>query len=255
MRIGFCCAMLALSACHSAPERQPTAQASEAPEGIAAAASPTASAAASPTSAATRTFLDGPVIPRQKGTYAPADECARLPGAEDFRQALAAAVLAHDANTVASLATPTIRLGFGGDDGRERFRNQLAAPDGKLMGDLRTLLQLGCAVDARGGITIPWYFAQDFGDVDSYSAMLVTGVDVPLFAAPDAKSAVKQRLSWDLVTLTAALEPDRSFQQVTTANGAKGYIATDRLRSLLAPRLLATREGGVWRISALIAGD
>jgi hypothetical protein len=252
MRAGWCCAVLALAACNAAPDRQPAGQASEAARGIAAAA-PSAKPASN--AADVHALLDAAVIPRQQGTYPPADECARLPGAEDFRRALAAAVLAKDANAVASLALPTVRLGFGGDDGRERLRQQLSEGDGKLMAELAALLRLGCAADAEGGMTMPWYFAQDFGDVDSYSAMLVTGAEVPLFAAPDARSMVRQRLSWDLVTLAGGPAPGKPFQQVTAADGASGYVASEKLRSLLAYRLLAARQGGIWRISALVSGD
>ncbi|MBW8752569.1 MAG: hypothetical protein JF595_00210, partial [Sphingomonadales bacterium] len=195
------------------------------------------------------------VRPRQNGTYAPRDECGKLLGAEDFRRALAAAVLARDAAGVAALAQPDVRLGFGGDDGRERLRETLAEPGGELFRQLDALLRLGCAVDAQGGITMPWYFAQDFGDVDSYSAMLVTAADVPLQAAAEADSPVKQRLSWELVTLDGGLEPDGPFQKVVTAAGARGYMPTGKLRSLLDYRLMAVRQGGAWKISALVAGD
>jgi hypothetical protein len=255
MRYCLCGLVLALAACGPAPDDKPASPASGAPAGIAAAASIAASGEAAIASSDAQALLDGLVTPRQKGAYPPADGCGRLPRAEAFRLALAKAVLAKDAGAIASLALPTVRLGFGGDDGRARFRQRLAASDGKLLADLREVLRLGCAANAQGGITMPWYFAQDMGQVDSYSAMLVTGVDVPLFAAADAKSAVKQRLSWELVTLDGGLRPDASFQQVATADGQKGYIASEQLRSLLALRVLATREGGQWRISAVVAGD
>jgi hypothetical protein len=255
MRRSICGLSLALAACGSTPRHDPAPQASETSAGIAAAASPAAQREAAIASSDAEALLSGLVTPRQKGTYPPADECARLPGAEDFRAALARAVLAKDADAVAALALPTVRLGFGGDDGRERFRQRLANPDGKLMADLRELLKLGCAADAQGGLTMPWYFAQDMGDADSYAAMLVTGVDIPLLPVADAKSAAQDRLSWELVTLDGGLQPDKAFQRVTTAGGHKGYIATDRLRSLLALRVLAVRKDGEWRISAVVAGD
>lgn len=250
MRRWTLCALLVLAACGKSPDRAPAEQGGEATGTPAARPAGTSSA-----SAGAQALLDGLVVPRQRGPLAPHDDCGALPGATEFRRALAAAVLAKDADAIAAMALPTVRLGFGGDDGRKRLRARLAENGGALIGELAALLRLGCAADARGGITIPWYFAQDYGDVDSYSAMLVTGVDVPLRAAADPGSAVRQRLSWELVTLDGGLSPGKPFQQVTTPGGARGFVATDSLRSLLAYRLLATREGGAWKIAALVAGD
>lgn len=241
------CGLLTLAACGKAADPAPTEQAAKP------AAASTASASA--VSADAQALLDGLVAPQQSGKYAPRDECGKLPGAGDFRRALAGAVLARDAGAVAGMAVPEVRLGFGGDDGRQRLRAKLGENGGELFREIEALLRLGCAADAQGGITMPWFFAQDYGDVDSYSAMLVTGADVPLLAAPDAGSAVTQKVGWDLVMLDKGLLPDQPFQQVTALGGAKGYVASDKLRSMLDYRLLATPEDGVWKISALVAGD
>jgi hypothetical protein len=77
---------------------------------------------------------------------------------------------------------------------------------------------------------------------------------VPLLPAPDAKSEPIKTISWDVVELMA-LKPDDPFQHVTTADGTKGYIATDKLRSLLDYRLLASRRNGKWSVVSLVAGD
>jgi hypothetical protein len=51
-------------------------------------------------------------------------------------------------------------------------------------------------------------------------------------------------------------DPKARYTRVTTQGaGAKGYIATSELRSLLARRLIAERKGGAWKISALVSGD
>ncbi len=199
--------------------------------------------------------LDQLSQPRQKGPYAPRDDCAKLPGAADFRRALARAVLAGDADALVTLASPDVKLGFAGDDGRERFLAQLQDPKGELMEEFRRLLPLGCAVDAEGDLSMPWYFSQDMGDIDGYAATIVTGEDVPLHTAADPASPVRQRISWDRVDLNAGLYPDRPFQQVDTPAGATGFMPTAKLRSLLDYRLIASREGGEWKIAAILAGD
>jgi hypothetical protein len=200
-------------------------------------------------------LLDQLSRPQAKGKYAPRDDCAKVPGLAEFRHKLAEAVLNNDAAGVAALASKDVKLGFAGDDGSERFLAQLKDPKGELMAEIKRLLPLGCSVDTDGNMTAPWYFAQDMGDIDGYAATIVTGEDVPLYEKADAKSAVKQRISWDVVLLNDGLYPERPFQLVEAPGGAKGYMPTDKLRSLLDYRLLAVRENGQWKISAILAGD
>jgi hypothetical protein len=240
--------VLALAACDASPDEGAAAGASDMPS------RPAATAAPAPDGGAAA-LLDGLIRPQQKGRYAPRDDCGQEPGAAEFRRKLAEAAAKGDAEAVAALASPVVKLGFGGDDGLARMLERLKAPGGELMQELRRLLSLGCAVNPQGGLTMPWYFAQDMGDIDSYAAMLVTGEDIPLHAAADAASAVTRRISWDVVELSDGLHPEREFQAVETADGIRGYLPTAKLRSLLDYRLLANREGEGWKISAVLAGD
>src|SRR5512139_3196877 len=179
-----------------------------------AAASSSAKVAVRRPDPAASAMLDRLVEPRQAGRFAPRDECGRVPGAREFREALAAAVRAGDANAIAALAVPEVRLGFGGDDGRAQLRRQLAAKDGKLLGEFRKLLELGCAADGDNGLTMPWYFAQDMGAIDSSVAMLVAGQDVPVRSGPEISAPVLKTLSWDLAELVGESQPDNAFQQI-----------------------------------------
>ena len=242
-----------LAGCNSEPQPPQAPPSDDATVAATPAPVPTASDP-DPTKAASL-WLDAEVEPRQRGQWAPRDECGTIPGARAFRERLAAAVRARDAAAIADMASPDIRLGFGGQDGVKRFRERLAAPDGKLMNELAALLPLGCAGSDGGGITIPWYFQQELGDVDTYSAMLVTGVDVPLLAEARPGAAVRETLSWDLVALTGGLKPGAAYQAVKSTSGQAGFVATDQLRSLLAHRLLAVKMADGWRITALLAGD
>ena len=192
--------------------------------------------------------------PLAEGPFAPRDTCGELPGGDDFRARLADAVMARDANAFVALAAEDVKLDFGGGSGRAELKRRLTATDGLLWDELDRLLDLGCAANQQGGITIPWYFEQHIDKVDQARGMLVTGEKVPLRAAPDAKAKPLETLSWDVVTLTA-LKPDDPFQQVTTTGGTKGYIATDKLRSLLDYRLLASHRNGKWSVVSLVSGD
>jgi hypothetical protein len=191
--------------------------------------------------------------PLAKGKWAPRDECGAVEGATRFRERLAAAVKARDADALAALAADDIKLDFGGGEGTAELRARLDAPDYELWDELDKLMALGCAANEEGGITIPWYFAQDMGEIDPYTAWLVAGEDVPIYAARDGDRRIGA-LSWDLVEL-ADWDPEQPHQQVTLAGGETGFIATGKLRSLIDYRLLASSRNGRWRITTLIAGD
>jgi hypothetical protein len=192
--------------------------------------------------------------PLAEGPYAPRDTCGDLPGAEEFREKLAEAVMARDADAFVALAAEDVKLDFGGGTGRAELRKRLLSKDWMLWDALDQLLELGCAGNSQGGITLPWYFEQHIDKVDQASGMLVTGEKVPLLAAPDPKGKPLTTISWDVVELKA-FKPDDPFQQVATLDDKHGYIATDKLRSLLDYRLLAASRNGKWSIVSLVAGD
>lgn len=192
--------------------------------------------------------------PLAKGRFAPRDTCAKVEGADAFRSRLAAAIKARDANALVALAASDIKLDFGGGTGTEELRKRLGDPGRDLWTELDELMALGCSANDQGGITIPWYFDQDMGRIDATSGMLVTGVDVPVFSDPDPKSQQVAKISWDVVEI-ATLDPERDYQQVELANKAVGFIATDKLRSLIDYRLMASSRNGNWRITSLVAGD
>ena len=188
-----------------------------------------------------------------KGRYAPRDECDKLEGAAEFRQRLTETVQLRDADALAGLAAEDIKLDFGGGAGIAELRTRLSNEPYNLWQELEALLPLGCAVNEQGGMTIPWIFAQDLGAADPYSSMLVLGEDVPVLAAPRSSGERIGTISWDLVTV-ASLQ-DGAFQQVTLPGNRAGYIATDKLRSVIDYRLLASQRNGRWSMISLIAGD
>ena len=73
-----------------------------------------------------------------------------------------------------------------------------------------------------------------------------------LLAACDRNTAAA--ISWDVVRI-ATLKPDDDFQRVEAKDGTSGYVATDKLRSLIDYRLLASSRNGRWRIVSLVSGD
>lgn len=189
-----------------------------------------------------------------EGPYAPRDTCGDLEGAAAFRRDLAAAVEARDADALAALAAEDVKLDFGGGAGRDELKKRLTAEDRELWQELGELLTLGCAANKQGGLTIPWYFDQTIQGVDPSRGMIVTGEKEPVLSSPEESAETVTTLSWDAVEI-AAPKPDEAYQKVETRAGEEGYIATDKLRSLIDYRLLAASRNGNWRIVSLVAGD
>lgn len=183
----------------------------------------------------------------------PRNACRDIAGAEEFRTALAAAVEARDADALIALADPNVKRDFGGGAGSAELRRRLS--ERNLWQELEDLIALGCGSNEAGGITLPWYFTQATPDVDAMMGMLVTGADVPMLSAPDAGAETVRSLSWDAVELLDGLTTGAEYQHVRLPGGASGFVATDKLRSLVDYRLLASEQNGKWRITALIAGD
>lgn len=197
---------------------------------------------------------DAESSPLAKGQWAPRDTCGAAEGATQFRERLAAAVEARDADALIALAADDIELDFGGGAGTAELRARLADEDRGLWEELDALMALGCSANDQGGITLPWIFDQDVGEEDPYTAFLVMGEDVPVYAGPGRDGGRRAAISWDLVEI-ASLNPQRPLQQVKLPDGTLGFIDMARLRSLIDYRLIASSRNGRWRITAFIAGD
>jgi hypothetical protein len=186
-------------------------------------------------------------------SYAPRDDCSAAPGWPAFRQSLAAAVRDKDADAMAALAAPDITLDYGGGSGTDELKKRLADPERQLWRELSGILPLGCAVE--GGLAaMPWVFWNVPDNIDSYSAMLVTGDDADLLDSPNGQA--QGNVGWFIVGIDPlAFKPGAKLTRVTLDNGEKGWVETARLRSLLDYRLIAEPKDGSWKITAFIAGD
>jgi hypothetical protein len=189
-----------------------------------------------------------------KGEWAPRDECRDIEGADQFRQQLADAVEARDADALVALADDGIDLDFGGGFGTAELRARLDGGNRDLWGELDELLQLGCATNEEGEIVLPWIFEQDYGDMDFFDAMLVIGEDVPVFEEESTASRRVETVSWDVLEM-APYEQGPRFMQVKLPDGKVGFVEQEHLRALADYRLFASRLKGRWRITAFIAGD
>ena len=192
--------------------------------------------------------------PFAKGEWAPRDECNAVEGAGEFRVRLAEAVRLRDADALVALAADDVMLDFGGGAGADELKSRLSDPQYKLWEELDELLQLGCAANEEGGITMPWLWAQDTGIDDPYVTLLVTGEDVEVKTQPRASAERLDVVSWDLVE-AESYNPDAAYQEIKVADGGTGFIDTEHLRSVIDYRLIASSRNGKWSITSFIAGD
>lgn len=192
--------------------------------------------------------------PLAEGRFAPKDTCTTVAGSDVFRRQLAATIEARDVDVLAALAAEDVKLDFGEGAGRAELRNRLNDETRGLWNELDALMTLGCSANKQGGITIPWFFDQDLGAADPFTAWLVTGEAVPVLAGPDRTAEPRTTVSWDMVEV-AAFDPEAAFQAVELADGTTGFIATDKLRSAVDYRLIASSRNGRWRVISFVAGD
>lgn len=193
-------------------------------------------------------------VPVSTGRFTPLETCNRLPGAATFRAALASAVRRRDAAALAALASPQVKLDFGEGSGTAELRRRLAGAEGrKLWRELDRILPLGCAAQ-QGNLAIPGIFARDFGDLDPFDIMVVTGARVPLFSATSARGRTLRLLSWVTVKPLSGDDLDKPYRRVQLGRQI-GYVAGGKLRSPLDYRMVVGRTRGQWKIDAFLAGD
>lgn len=190
-------------------------------------------------------------------TMPPRDECGAVEGADAFRMTLTTAVANRDEERLLALAAPDVLLDFGGGSGREMLRERLDGAE-NLWAELDELLVLGCAALDEGGLSLPYYFSQDFGDRDAFETYLVQGTRVPLYAASDGDRVVRY-LDWEIVALDRYPGGDPAAgirSEVALADGSRGFVDAATLRSLVDYRLFAMPgDDGRLRMTVLVAGD
>lgn len=203
---------------------------------------------------------EGVALPAQKlvGPYAPHDVCTGH-GQGEFLTALSKAVKARDSAALAELAAEDVKLDLGGGEGRAELVRRLDDENGFLWDDLTELLALGCASDGGAEMFIPYFWGHNIPG-DAFETYIVTGADIPLRAARGDDARVLARISWDRVVQAEGSEEALGYAKMRwtdpeNGEAVTGYIATDRLRSVIDRRLIAASRNGKWSIVSLVAGD
>lgn len=189
----------------------------------------------------------------------PRNACTAMAGADDFRMTLVTAVANRDPEMLQTVIDPDILLDFGGGSGWEEMRARLDAADYRLWDELDTVIRLGCDRAYQDSLVMPYYWGQDFGDMDAYGTYIVLGADVPMFATTERKRRIAG-LRWEAVEVigyfdTTQGDREAPLWEVQTRNGKRGFVDRTLLRALVDYRLIAEQRDGEWKITTFVAGD
>lgn len=186
----------------------------------------------------------------------PVDEAAADPEFFLFRARVQIALARRDTAEIMKIVAPGILNSFGGNGGREEFREhwRLENPEkSELWPTLATVLALGGRFMEDTMFYAPYPFGATSGD--GFETLVVLGSNVPVRAAADAASRVIDTVSFEEVTKWREKSATRGWEPVRTSRGRTGWMLQRHLRSPIDYRAGFVRRQGRWWLRALVAGD
>lgn len=192
----------------------------------------------------------------QRAPVLPVDEAVRDPEFFVFRARLQAALAAHDTSELMRIVSPDILNSFGGDGGRDEFREKwnIAEPEkSKVWVTLGMVLGLGGSFFTDSTFAAPYLVNRTPGD--GFEVLAVLGKKVFVRAGPSLTSTPIDTLSFETVTMWREKSSTNDWEPVRTARGRTGWVLTRYLRSPITYRAGFRRHGGRWWMSSLVAGD
>jgi hypothetical protein len=186
----------------------------------------------------------------------PVDQCAADASFAAFRRDLTAAIERRDSSHLLSIVSPEIEFSFGGDSGRAQFARawELESPRiSALWGELSAALRLGCARGGDGAYWAPSLFILENSGGDPFETY-VAAPDAVLRAAAGDSAAEVARLEWDVLR-GEQVDGAPGWLAVRLADGRRGFVRGDQVRSVIDYRAGFERTGGRWMMTVFIAGD
>ena len=185
----------------------------------------------------------------------PVDEGVTRPDFFTFRASLQTAIAARDVDAVVSMASPDIRMGFGGDDGARVLKEHLAGGDAaEYWRSLGRILALGGAFKGATTFEAPYVFSNWPEGAEAFECAAVTGAHVAVRRAATVNAELVTRASYAIVRLVER-PPSGHWSQVQLSSGQAGYMHNDYLWGPTALLAVFTLSDGQWRLSALVSGD
>lgn len=189
----------------------------------------------------------------QRGAAPPVDEAPRDPSLVAFRERLLGALEQHDTTTVVAQFHPDVRLDFGGGAGRTLLLERLRQ-DSALWNHLREALAHGGRFFDDSTFAAPYWYTVQVDD--PFDVWIVIGTHVRVRQAPRLDAPILTTLSHVVVGMDhRPRETAGGWGAVVLADGRRGYMSARYLRSPVGYRVIISRQGGEWIITAFVAGD
>jgi hypothetical protein len=201
-------------------------------------------------------FVDPPsAISTRQLPVKPVDEGLADPEFFVFRARLQRTLAARDTAEIMRIVDPGIVNSFGGDGGRDEFREywSFKTPEqSQLWATLGFVLALGGKFLEDSLFYAPYVFHTTG---DGFETLAVLDANVPVHAGPAANSRVIDTLSFEEVTKWREKSTTQDWEPIRTSKGRTGWVLQRNLRSPTDYRAGFVRRQGRWWLRALVAGD
>ncbi len=182
----------------------------------------------------------------------PRDEAGRSPSLLQFRARLLAGVEQRDTTAVLAGFSDSVRLDFGGGRGRAELRHRLAAGP-ELWDALHDVLSHGGEFLSDSSFAAPYWYTADLAG-DPFETRIIIGSNVRIRAQPTLAGPIVALLTHATVRAADRAAP-AGWDAVILPDGRSGYVASRFVRSPVGHRVVMTRAGGRWLVTAFVAGD
>ena len=185
----------------------------------------------------------------------PIEQCSSDSSFVQFRAKLLDVAVRKDEAALMDLLTDDVMIDLGGGQGKAAFAATWGfgqAQPSTLWQELGVALKLGCA-PAGDALVAPSLIVQFPDELDAFET-LVALLGTKLRAAPDDRAAVVAALDWHVLSVVESVDV-APWSGVTLADGRRGYVRGDQVRSPLDYRASFEKRKGKWLLTSFIAGD
>ncbi len=184
-----------------------------------------------------------------------------------FRKKLIAAAERKDSKYIYGIVDRNIELSYGGDKGTADFKKiwRIEKADSKFWSEFLPVIKNGGKFFFEGGdeeFWAPYTFSSFPSGFDGFEHEAIFGNNVNLREKPTASAEVTTTLSYNIVKVDyensvklKTSETEYDWLKVETLGGKKGYVKADYVRSPIDYRACFEKKGGIWKMTAFIAGD
>jgi len=193
--------------------------------------------------------------PARPNRLPPVERCGVDSSFAQFRTNLLGVIGRKDKAALMDLIADNVMTDFGGGEGKQAFVAKWGLDDAHpstLWEELGTALAHGCA-PAGDAYVSPSLIVQFPDQLDAFETLIALP-GTRLRAAPDDRAAEIARLDWHVLKVVESVDV-APWSGVMMADGRKGYVRGDEVRSPLDYRATFEKRKGAWLLTSFVAGD